>query len=82
MPLIYDAIDSDSDGLITTKEFGIYFQSINVFDENAIKLAFMAMDLDGDNCLSRSEFAAFGKDFFLSVDEESPSKYFFGPLNE
>lgn len=40
----------------------------------------MAMDLDGDNCLSRNEFATFGKDFFLSLDEESPSKYFFGPL--
>jgi hypothetical protein len=26
------------------------------------------------------EFITFGRDFFLSIDEKNPSKYFFGPL--
>ena len=38
------------------------------------------MDTNNDGSLSNEEFSGFGQEFFLSNDESSPSKHFFGPL--
>jgi len=80
LPIIFDAIDSDQDGGISKNEFVNYFKSMNVNDAKFAEEVFAAMDANHDGSLSKEEFSEFGKDFFLSVDEKSPSKYFFGPL--
>jgi len=42
--------------------------------------AFKAIDTNNDGMLSVEEFSAAGKDFFVSTDESSPNKYFWGAL--
>ena len=69
--MIFDAIDTNGDGGIEVAEFTAYFTSLSVTD---------AAIANHDGSLSREEFAAFGNEFFLSQDVNSPSRFFFGPL--
>lgn len=43
-------------------------------------MSFRAIDHNSDNKLSLKEFVKVGREFFVSEDEEKPSKYFWGPL--
>jgi len=80
LPIIFDAIDVDHDGGISNKEFANYFRSLGLKDDAFADSVFAAMDANNDGSLSNEEFSGFGQDFFLSADETSPSRHFFGPL--
>jgi len=80
LPIVFEAVDSNHDDGVQPSEFFNYFKSLGVNDEEFSKKVFAAMDSNNDGELSKEEFAAFGQDFFLSTDESSPSKFFFGPL--
>ena len=81
LPIIFRAIDSNHDNDISPEEFQNYFVSLGVSDRAFADEVFRAMDANHDGNLSSEEFCSFGSDFFLSTDEASPSKFFFGPLN-
>ncbi len=80
LPIIFDAIDANQDDGVSADEFANYFQSMGVDDKEFATNVFKAMDADGDGSLSKKEFEAFGNEFFLGLDENSQSKFFFGPL--
>lgn len=80
LPIIFDAIDANQDDGVSSDEFANYFASMGVTDKAFADSVFKAMDADGDGSLSKEEFSNFGKDFFLSLDESSSSRFFFGPL--
>jgi hypothetical protein len=40
----------------------------------------MAIDVNKNGYLSLEEFVELGREFFLTEDEDKPSKYFWGPL--
>lgn len=80
LPCIFDAIDANQDDGVSADEFHNYFASMGVDDKAFAETVFKAMDADGDGSLSKAEFSSFGQDFFLSTDEKSSSKFFFGPL--
>lgn len=42
--------------------------------------SFTAIDINKDGYLSLEEFVKLGREFFLTEDEHSPSKAFWGPL--
>jgi hypothetical protein len=80
LPLVFSAIDANHDDGVSPAEFHNYFVSLGVTDESFTNMVFSAMDADGDGDLSNEEFTKFGQAFFLSNDESSPSRFFFGPL--
>ncbi len=80
LPLIFAAIDANHDNGVSPGEFHNYFVSMGVTDSVFTEMVFKAMDTDSDGDLSNQEFTNFGKEFFLSNDESSPSRFFFGPL--
>ncbi len=82
LPLIFAAIDANHDDGVSPTEFHNYFVSMGVTDSAFTEMVFSAMDADGDGDLSNEEFTNFGQQFFLSNDESSPSRFFFGPLVE
>ena len=50
--VIYDAIDVNHDGGISSEEFSTYFKSLGIDDENFISGVFKEMDTDGSDSLS------------------------------
>ena len=52
LPIIFDAIDVDHDGGISSKEFANYFKSLGLQDDNFANSVFAAMDANNDGSLS------------------------------
>ena len=80
LPLFFHCVDSNNDLLIQEDEFVRFFQIIGI-DESLAPATFKAIDANNDGDISLEEFIQAGTSFFLSEDESSPSKYFWGPLN-
>ena len=56
LPLIFDAIDTNSDGAIEATEFAAYFTSFGINDTAFANLVFKAMDSNNDCVLSKRGF--------------------------
>jgi len=82
LPLIFDAIDTNSDGDIASEEFQAYFASFGLKDPKFAIEIFKEMDTNHDLALSKQEFVDAGIDFFMGLDNTSPSRFFFGPLHK
>jgi len=80
LPIVFSAIDANHDNGVSPAEFHNYFVSLGVTDESFTQSVFAAMDSNNDGDLSSEEFCNFGQEFFLSNDESSPARFFFGPL--
>jgi len=80
LPYFFEAVDEDQDGNISGKEYEIFFEILGLKPDLA-KESFKAIDTNNDGLLSLDEFKTAGSQFFLSEDENSPSKNFWGPLN-
>jgi len=53
LPIIFEAIDVDHDDGISSNEFGNYFKSLGLEDENFANSVFAAMDFNNDGSLSQ-----------------------------
>ncbi|CAL4095433.1 unnamed protein product, partial [Meganyctiphanes norvegica] len=80
-PLSYffKAVDRDGSGEISIEEFKLFYKGLGLSEEAAME-TFASIDVNNDGLLSIKEFCKMGKDFFLSEDENRPSKMFWGPL--
>ena len=76
---LFDAVDTDANGVISLKEFEVYFECIGVGKEHA-KASFDAIDANHDGKISRDEFANAFIEFLCNNDPAHPSTLFFGPL--
>ena len=79
MNVFFDAVDTDADGVISVKEFEVYFDAMGVGKKHA-KASFASIDSDHDGKISRDEFVGTAIEFFNSTDPAHPSTLFFGPL--
>ena len=79
LKLLFSVVDADADGSIDLDELAQIFEGYGL-DRNLAVVSFEALDSDADGKISLDEFIANGLAFFTSEDEESPSKYFVGPL--
>jgi len=84
LPLFFQCIDSNADGMIDLDEYINFFVILGVENPDPIaRAAFAAIDQNNDGLLSIDEFTDAGFDFFTNTtDESKPSKLFFGPLVE
>ena len=80
LKLLFTAIDTNHDGVIQPKEHETYF-SIFGLDTSTAKAAFEAIDSNHDGLISKDEFTAAAVEFYTSK-EDTPTKFFFGPLVE
>ncbi|KDR21118.1 sarcoplasmic calcium-binding protein [Zootermopsis nevadensis] len=79
LPYLFKAVDKDRDGVISVEEFKLFFECLGLEDKDAVH-SFTAIDINKDGYLSLEEFVKLGREFFLTEDEHSPSKAFWGPL--
>ena len=79
LPLFFAAVDANSDGMIQKDEFELFFEIIGL-DPKMAGDTFQAIDTNHDGQLSLDEFVTAGVEFFVSEDETSPHKLFWGPL--
>ena len=78
LAVFFDVIDSNGDGVISHKEFEVYFKCMNVPVEHA-KASFDAIDTNKDGVISRDEFLDCGIDFLYTA-KSGKADLFFGPL--
>jgi len=79
LPYFFKAVDYDKSGEISVEEFKLMYKILGISAEAAAE-TFATIDKNNDGSLSIKEFCKMGKDFFLSEDENRPSKQFWGPL--
>uniref|UniRef100_A0A0P4WIN3 EF-hand domain-containing protein n=1 Tax=Scylla olivacea TaxID=85551 RepID=A0A0P4WIN3_SCYOL len=81
LPYFFKAVDRDGSGEISIEEFKMFYACLGLSEEAAAQ-SFAAIDLNGDGRLTMKEFVKLGREFFLSEDENRPSKLFWGPLSD
>ncbi|EEB20251.1 Sarcoplasmic calcium-binding protein, putative [Pediculus humanus corporis] len=79
LPFFFKAVDQDHDGEITIDEYKIFFQCLGLSEADAI-CSFRSIDVNNDGKLSVKEFVDLGREYLLSEDSRTPSKFFWGPL--
>ena len=79
LPYLFRAVDKDGSGLISLKEFTLFFKCLGLSEQDASK-SFAAIDENNDGSLSIKEFVKLGRDYFITEDERRVSRDFWGPL--
>ena len=74
---MFDIIDTDNDGVISAKEYAVFFQIVG-FDPKLVPEAFGALDTDRDGFISRKEFVDAYVEYCKGTDESHPSRHMFG----
>jgi Ca2+-binding EF-hand superfamily protein len=77
--LLFKVIDTDRSGTISPSEHETFFKCMGINADHSAE-TFAAIDADNDGFISEQEFASSGKAFFLSEDDNHPSRSFWGPL--
>ena len=79
--MLFDCIDTNSNGTISEKEFKVYFSVIahSISDEE-MKHCFDIIDSNSNGVISRDEFVAAAKEFFFGVEETELANAFYGKL--
>jgi len=80
MNVCFDLIDTSGDGVIQKEEFAFFLKAFRVEDEAEVNASFQALDRDGCGKIDHNEFINAGIEFWMSNDENLPSKLMFGPL--
>ena len=76
--LLFGIIDSDGNGLITSKEWIMYNTTVGVSTEDS-QLSFEKC-FDGKAEVTKADFITVGQNFFTLTDDRHPSKHLWGPL--
>ncbi|KAL1114842.1 hypothetical protein AAG570_007666 [Ranatra chinensis] len=79
LPYLFKAVDKDKSGFITVEEYKLFFNCLGLPQDVAV-VSFTSIDDNLDGKLTIKEFIAMGRDFFLTENQKSPSKMFWGPL--
>jgi hypothetical protein len=53
---------------------------LGILDSDFVGEVFKNMDTNHNGSLSKDEFNTFGSEFFFGTDQNSPARFFFGPL--
>lgn len=75
----FDSYDLNCDGEIDFNEWRFHYESIGVPLQYA-QASFDAVDRDHNGVISREEFLAYHKEYFLSSENKLNSAILFGPL--
>lgn len=79
LPFLFKAVDKDQSGEISVEEFKLFFQCLDLSNDDAV-VSFSHIDTNDDGKISLREFVTLGRDFFVTEDSRRPSKHFWGPL--
>lgn len=77
---LFDIMHVKIPGYLQEDEHRRFFVNLGILDTSFAKQTFAALDTNHDGKLSFEDFLAGYVDFMFSQDENSPFKYFFGPL--
>ena len=78
LSLLFGVIDLDGNGVITLKEWTIYYETVGLSSRDAVSSFHQCFE--GKDEISKAEFIAVGQQFFMCTDERHPSKHLWGPL--
>jgi Ca2+-binding EF-hand superfamily protein len=81
MTALLNAVDRDSDGLITLADYQLWFRIYNA-DASQAEAAFQRMDTDGNGSLSIDEIISALHDFYFSNAPSAPGNFLFGELDD
>jgi len=79
--LIFDVVAENREDKIRQKEFGIIYTVLGIDDEALVTETFNAIDTDKDGLVSLDEILVATTEFCIGIDESSPYRLFFGPLD-
>lgn len=74
---LFDAFDINEDGLISVDEYSDMFMCYHIPIKYSAK-AFVKLDRDGDEYITKKELMRAVDEFFKSSDESSPGNWLFG----
>ena len=75
----FGIIDQNKSNFISQQEFNNYFECVGIDIKHA-PAAFKALDSNEDGKISKDEFLDHAVEFCFGLNEEHPSKLFYGPL--
>ena len=81
LEMMFNAIDTNADGIISLPEWKVYYKAMGIMGEQAAEDSFKIVDLNGDGEMSLNEYIAGAFDF-LYGQEDSTNKFFLGPLRD
>jgi juvenile hormone diol kinase len=79
LPMLFEMIDADGDGVISLDEHRQFFEAFGI-DVELSPDVFAALDTDGDGSVQRDEFLEAGAKFFFYDEPDAPGNQFWGPV--
>ena len=79
MRVLFDAVDANHDGVISSEDFRLYFKCMGINEAHA-KSSFDGIDANHDGLITKEEFLAAAIEFFYGFDTTSGATQFYGPL--
>jgi len=76
---LFDLMDLNNSGFISQREFAHWFKVVGL-DPKLAAETYTAIELRPDDTLSREEYMAAVKEFFIGEDQTSPYRLLWGPL--
>jgi juvenile hormone diol kinase len=78
---LYGIMDADGDGRITLREYRDWCESLGIAGEMDVEEAFRGFDKASPDHLSRDEFVAISRQFWLNSDPTTPGARWVGPCD-
>ena len=75
----FEIIDADGNGEISFQEWVNYYKAMGI-DVTYARASFDAMDTNSDGVVSKEEFFAFNKEYYVTTEDKLKSSLLHGPL--